>query len=139
MGSRADDKLKEIEQLRASIDGKLGELEKRFPIAALGRKGAAMLAGSGALGTVAAFAWRRMRGKSRSAKRDKGTATAPPVVVNVAPKGTTFVVTVGIAVWAGVRLYEAMARRSDASSDRARRPAVVKPMSESERRSGAGS
>jgi hypothetical protein len=141
MGSRADDKLKEIEQLRASIDGKLGELEKRFPIAALGRKGAAMLAGSGALGTVAAFAWRRMRGKSRSAKRDKGkgAATAPPVVVNVAPKGTTFVVTLGIAVWAGVRLYEAMGRRSDASSDRARRPAVVKPMSESERRSGAGS
>jgi hypothetical protein len=138
MGSRADDKLKEIEQLRVSIDGKLGELEKRFPIAALGRKGVAMLAGSGVVGTVAAFGWRRLRSGKKSSKRGKGASTVPPVIVNVAPKGTTAVVTLGIAVWAGVRLYETFTRLQSARADRFR-PAVVKPMSETERRSGAGS
>lgn len=138
MGSRADDTLKEIEQIRASIDGKLGELEKRFPLAGLGRKGVAMLAGSGVVGTVAAFGWRRLRSGSKSSRRSKGASTAPPVVVNVAPKGTTVVVTLGIAVWAGVRLYETYTRVQSARADRFR-PAVVKPMSEQERRSGAGS
>jgi hypothetical protein len=138
MGSRSDDTLKEIEKLRASLDGKLGELEKRFPIASLGRKGAAMLAGSGVLGTLAAFGWRRLRGRSRSEKRGKGASSVPSVVVNVAPKGTTFAITLGVAVWAGVRLYETYSRLHGAGSD-GFRPAVVKPMSEAERRSSAGS
>lgn len=135
MGSRSDDTLKDIEKLRASLDEKLGELERRFPVAGLGRKGVAMLASSGVAGTVAAFAWRRVR-----SRRSKGKRAAPisqaPVVVNVVPKSTTAVALLAVAVWAGVKVYEAYSRTSAPGAERFR-PAVVKPMSEGERRSGS--
>ena len=136
MGSRSADTLKDIEKLRASLDEKLGELERRFPIAGLGRKGAALVASSGIIGTVAAFGWRRLRGGSKKRKRSAPVAQAP-VVVNVVPKGATAVAALAVAVWAGVKLYEAYSRTSAGKTERPR-PAVVKPMSEGERRSGAG-
>jgi len=136
MGSRSDDTLKDIEKLRASLDEKLGELSKRVPLAGLGRKGVAMLAGSGLAGTVATFAWRRLRSGSR--KKGKGAAPVAqaPVVVNVVPKGATFVAALGVAVWAGVKIYEVYGRMNAGGSERSK-PAVVKPI-EADRRSGAG-
>jgi hypothetical protein len=145
MGSRTTNKLKEIEELRGSLEHKLGEIEHRFPIAGLGRKAAAMLAGTSAGGTAIAFAFRRFRKKRSKAKAPKGApAVAQPVVVNVIPKSATLVAVAGIAVWAGVRLYEAMQKsKSDATDGSVRgssgRPAVVRPMPEGSRQSGAGS
>ena len=135
MGSRSADTLKDIEKLRASLDEKLGELERRIPLAGLGRRGVAMLASSGLVGTVAAVGWRRLRSRS---KGKRAPAAQAPVVVNVVPKGTTFVATLAVAVWAGVKIYETYTRMSGEGSGRFR-PAVVKPMSEGDRRSGAGS
>jgi hypothetical protein len=135
MGSRSDDTLKDIEKLRASLDEKLGELERRIPLAGLGRKGVAMLASSGLVGTVAAFGWRRLRSKSRG-KRSAPAAQAP-VVVNVVPKGTTFVATLAVAAWAGVKIYEVY-ERINADRRERQRPAVVKPIAEGDRRTGAG-
>jgi len=135
MGSRSDDTLKDIEKLRASLDAKLGELEKRVPLAGLGRKGVAMLAGSGVAGTVATFAWRRLRSGSKKSKRAQPAAQAAPVVVNVVPKGATFVATLGVAVWAGVKIFEIYNRMNGNAAERAK-PAVVTPI-ESERRTGS--
>jgi hypothetical protein len=138
MGSRSDDTLKDIEKLRESLDEKLGELEKRIPLAGLGRKGVAMLAGSGLAGTVATFAWRRLRSGSRKQRKGAAVPAAQaPVVVNVVPKGATFVAALGVAVWAGVKIYEVYGRMNAAGAERSR-PAVVKPI-EADRRSGAGS
>ena len=135
MGTRSDDALKDIERIRSSLDEKLGELERRIPLAGLGRRGVAMLASSGLIGTVGALVWRRLR----SGSKRKGAPSAPaPVVVNVVPKGATVVAALGIAVWAGVKIFEIYGRMSDRSDERFR-PAVVKPMSEGDRRSGAGS
>ena len=137
MGSRSADTLKDIDKLRTSLDEKLGELERRIPIAGLGRKGVAMLASSGLAASVAGFAWRRLR--SRRTKRKGGVPVAQvPVVVNVVPKSTTAVAFLAVAVWAGVKVYEAYSRSNAPGAERFR-PAVVKPMSEGERRSGAGS
>jgi hypothetical protein len=138
MGSRSDDTLKEIENLRASLDEKLGELESRFPLAGLGRKGAAMLASSGLVGTVAAFGWRRMRSRSKGGRKRSAPAAQAPVVVNVVPKGATFVATLAVAAWAGLKVYEAYERINADRRERSR-PAVVKPIAEGDRRSGAGS
>jgi hypothetical protein len=141
MGSRTTDKLKEIEELRSSLEHKLGEIEHRFPIAGFGKKAAAVLAGGSAGGTALAFVFRRFR-KKRT-KRSKGGPVVQPVVVNVIPKGATMVAVAGIAVWAGVRMYEAMQRSKAKSADevheRRGKPAVVRPMPESGRQSGAGS
>ena len=135
MGSRSDDALKDIERIRSSLDEKLGELERRIPLAGLGRRGVAMLASSGVIGTVGALVWRRLRSGS---KRKRAPSAPAPVVVNVVPKGATAVAALGIAVWAGVKIYEIYGRMSDQTGERFR-PAVVKPMSEGDRRSGAGS
>ena len=137
MGSRSDDTLKDIEKIRASLDEKLGELEKRIPLAGLGRKGVAMLAGSGFAGTVATFAWRRFRSGSKRKRKAAAPVAQTPVVVNVIPKGATFVAALGVAVWAGVKIYEVYGRMNAAGAERAK-PAVVKPI-EADRRSGAGS
>jgi hypothetical protein len=133
MGSRSDDTLKDIEKLRASLDEKLGELERRIPLAGLGRKGVAVLAGSGAAGSVLAFAWRRLR--SGSKRKAKALPAAPPVVVNVIPKGVTFVAALGVIVWAGAKLYETYERINTTASDRPR-PAVVRPMPDQRSESG---
>ena len=134
MGSRSDDTLKDIEQLRASLDSKLGELEKRIPLAGLGRKGVAMLAGSGAAGTLLTFAWRRLRSSSKKKSKRSEPVAQAPVVVNVVPKGATFVATVGVAVWAGVKIFEIYNRMNGGTEPT--KPAVVTPI-ESERRTGS--
>ncbi|HYZ91104.1 MAG TPA: hypothetical protein VFA34_01775 [Actinomycetota bacterium] len=136
MGPRATDKLKEIEELRSGLGHKLNELEGRFPFATFGRKAAAMLAGGSAGGTALAFALRRMRG-SRRAKSPKQATQQPSVVVNVFPKAASWIAAAGVAAWAGARLYEAITRAR--SSDDGQRPAVVRPMPDAGRRSGAGS
>jgi hypothetical protein len=136
MGSRSDDTLRDIERLRASLDEKLGELEKRIPLAGLGRKGVAMLAGSGAAGTVLTFAWRRLRSGSKKQKKSKGAAAPAqaPVVVNVVPRSATFVATLGVAAWAGVKMFEIYSHMNGKSAERSK-PAVVTPI-EADRRTG---
>lgn len=137
MGSRATNTLKEIEELRSGLGRKLGELEGRFPFATFGRKAAAMLAGGSAGGTALAFALRRMRGGRRRVKAAKQATQQPSVVVNVFPKGASWIAAAGVAAWAGARLYEAI--RSRSSDADGRRPAVVRPIPEAGRRTGAGS
>jgi hypothetical protein len=137
VGPRATDKLNEIEELRAGLGRKLGELEGRFPFATFGRKAAAMLAGGSAGGTAIAFALRRMRG-GRRAKASKQATQQPSVVVNVFPKGASWIAAAGVAAWAGARLYEAISRARSSGADN-QRPAVVTPMPDATRRSGAGS
>lgn len=125
MGSRTNNKLKEIEAIRGRLERKMGALEERFPIAGLGRKGAAVLASSGLLATLVAYLTRR-RGKPRRSK--KAEPPPVPVVVNVVPKGATIVAALGIAVWAGVRLFEAYSLTEGSSKKEGFRPSVVKPM-----------
>jgi hypothetical protein len=138
VGSRATDKLKEIEELRAGLGTKLGELEGRFPFATFGRKAAAVLAGTGAGGTALAFALRRLRGGRRRAKVAKQATQIPAVVVNVFPKAASWIAAAGVAAWAGARLYEVYLRSRSAPGHE-QRPAVVTPMPDAGRRSGAGS
>ena len=138
MGSRADRTLKDIEELRSGLESKLGELERRFPMAGFGRRAAAVLAGGSAGGTALAFAFRRLRGRGR--KKAAAQTVPSSVVVNVFPKGAAWIAGLGVAVWGMSRLYEAY-NRSKAATDSSTslgRPAVVKPMPEG-RQSGAGS
>lgn len=136
MGSRATDKLKEIEELRSGIERKLGEIEQRFPLAGFGRKAAVMLAGGSAGGTALAFVVRRMRGGRRKAKVAKQAAQAPAVTVNVFPKGASWIAALGVAAWAGSRLYEAYTRSRNGESE-AQKPAVVTPIPDAGRRTGS--
>lgn len=136
MGSRATEKLREIEELRSGIEHKLGELEQRFPLAGFGRKAAAMLAGGSAGGTAIAFVVRRLRGGRRRAKVAKQATQAPAVTVNVFPKGASWVAAAGLAAWAGARLYEAYTKSRTRDAD-AHRPAVITPMPEAGRRTGS--
>jgi len=136
VGSRATDKLKEIEELRSGIEHKLGELEQRIPLAGFGRKAVTMLAGGSAGGTVLAFAVRRLRGGRRRAKVAKQAAHSPAVTVNVFPRGASWVAAAGLAAWAGARLYEAYTRSRTPEGD-AQRPVMIKPMPEAGRRTGS--
>jgi hypothetical protein len=141
VGSRADDKLKEIEQIRASLGGKLEEIERRFPLAGMGKKVGAALAGSSVAASALGFGLRRMRGKKRKAKASKRSkdqpAFAPPVVtVNVLPKGAAWVAAAGFAAWAGVKVYESIKRKNGDAPEF--RPAVVKRLPEAEAGRGAG-
>jgi hypothetical protein len=138
MGSRADDKLKEIEELRDGLGRKLEAIEQRFPMAGLGKKVAGLVAGGSVGGSVLAFMFRRARRGRKKAKSAAATSTAPAVTVNVIPKGAAWIAAAGVAAWAGARLYESIKRsRGDAAGD-GFRPAVVKPMPESGRQSGLG-
>lgn len=142
MGSRTADKLKEIEELRGSLAVKLGEIERRVPLAGFGKKIAMVLGGSSAASGMLAFAFRRFRGggKKKKAKRGKGEApvvqpTSVTVNASVLPKGAAYLAAAGFAAWAGLKVYDAVKKRNgDASSGF--RPSVVTPMPESERRSG---
>lgn len=137
MGSRATDKLKEIEALRAGLESKLGEIERRFPLAGFGRKAAAMVAGGSAGGTAVAFALRRIRGK-RKGRKQQVSAQPASVTVNVFPKGAAWIAAAGVAAWAASRVYEAYARSKSSESGDAFRPAVVKTIPEAGRQTGAG-
>jgi len=134
VGSRADDKLKEIDELRDGLSTKLGELEGRFPLAGIGKKVALGLVGSSVSAPALAWGMRRLRGggKKKAAKE----ATVQPVTVNVFPKSLTFVAVVGIAAWAGTKVYETYLKTKQ-PEDASFKPAVVTPM-ELERHSGAG-
>lgn len=139
MGSRADDKLREIEQLRASLGSKLEEIENRLPLAGMGKKVAAAIAGSSVAGSALAFGFKRLRrGKRKTAKRDKHRAVTMPsaVTVNVFPKGAAWLAAAGLAGWAGIKVYEALKRPSNGAEDGSFRPAVVTPMPETGRGSG---
>jgi hypothetical protein len=129
VGSRADDKLKEIEQLRASLGSKLEEIENRFPVAGMGKKVAAALAGSSVAGSVLAFGFRRVRGggkAKRTKRRGKHEAPVAPVVtVNVFPKGAAWLAAAGLAGWAGVKVYDALKRNRDGEGGGSFRPSVV--------------
>jgi hypothetical protein len=95
-----------------------------------------MLAGGSAGGTALAFMLRRLRSGRR---RSKTKETAPaPVVVNVIPKGASWIAAIGVAAWAGARMYDVYTRSRSSGADDSR-PAVVKPMPDAGRRSGAGS
>lgn len=132
MGSRATEKLKEIEELRAGLEHKLGALEERFPLAGFGRKAAALVAGGSAGGTALAVVLRRFRGGKKKKKRKGGdTPAVAPVTVNVFPKGASWIAAAGIAVWAGAKLFEAYKGRAESAEGG--RPAVVTPIPDSRR------
>lgn len=137
MGSRATDKLKEIEALRSGIERKLGELEQRVPLAGFGRKAAAMLAGGSAAGTALTFVLGRLRGGRRRAKASKQAAQTPSVTVNVFPKGASWIAALGIAAWAGARVFDAYTRSREHGSGSAK-PTVVRTMPETGRQTTAG-
>ena len=135
MGSRTDDKLKEIDELRDGLSKKLGELEQRIPLAGFGKKAALAIVGSSATAPVLAWGMRRLRGGGKKKKAAKQATTVQPVTVNVFPKSLTLVAVVGIAAWAGTRVYETFLKTKQSSDDAASRPAVVREM---QRHSGAG-
>jgi hypothetical protein len=135
VGSRTDDKLKEIDELRDGLSQKLTEFEQRFPLAGFGKKAALALVGSSVSAPALAWGMRRLRGGGRK-KRKAAGAVAQPVTVNVFPKSLTLVAVVGIAAWAGTRVYETYLK-TKRSSDGSFRPAVVTPMPEAGRSSGA--
>lgn len=127
MGSGTAETLSEIRRIRERLDHNVTELERRLPpVAQLGRKALAIALGGGAGGTALWFAARRLR-----PKRKKEEAPAP-VVVNVFPKGAVAVGLGAVAVWAGVRLYEAKLKAEGRAGERPR-PAVVTPMPEAGR------
>jgi hypothetical protein len=135
VGSRSDDKLKEIEELRASLGSKLAEIEERFPLAGMGKKIGLTLAGSSVASSALAFGFRRMRSKGKgkkSAKRSKALPAMQPasVTVNVLPKGAAWLAAAGFAGWAGVKVYEAL-KRGRNGDDQEFRPSVVKPLPDS--------
>jgi hypothetical protein len=136
VGSRADDKLKEIEQVRASLGAKLEEIEKRFPIAGMGKKVGVALAGSSVASTALAFGVKRLRG-GRKAKKASKKAPAPAyapanVTVNVLPKGAAWLAAAGFAAWAGLKAYEAVTKRKNGAEAEAFRPAVVSRLPDAE-------
>lgn len=99
----------EIGAIRADLDAKLTELERRLPpIVAAGKKIAIALAG-GTGGTLLLLVLRKARGFSR-ARRERRPAAAPGVSVQVLPPGTIPAAIGVAAIWAGVRLYEARLR-----------------------------
>jgi hypothetical protein len=124
MGSRTDDKLK----------------ESRFPLAGVGKKVALGLVGSSVSAPVLAFGLRRLRGggkkKSKKKDKDQDLPVVQPVVVSAFPKSVTFVAVVGIAAWAGTKVFDTY-MRTKAKDDASFRPSVV-PMPEAGRQSGAG-
>ena len=137
MGSRTADKLKEIEELRASLGGKLEEIERRLPLAGFGKKAAAALAGSSVAGSALAFGFRRIRGgRKRKRAKDPAAPAFAPVTVNVFPKGAAWLAAAGLAAWAGIKVYEVMQRSKDGATPS--RPAVVTPMPDSGRQTHAG-
>lgn len=143
MGSRTADKLKEIEELRGSLAAKLNEIERRVPLAGFGKKIAMIAGGSSAASGVFAFAFKRFRcgRKKKKAKRAKGEQpavvqpTSVTVNASVLPKGAAYLAAAGFAVFAGLKVYDAVKKGRNGESSSGFRAAVV-PMPESERRSG---
>lgn len=143
MGSRTADKLKEIEELRGSLQSKLNEIERRLPLAGFGKKIAAGLAGSSVLAPVLGFGFRRLRGgrkkKKKSKRGERGeqplVVTSPPVTINVIPKGAAYLAAAGLVSWAGFKVYDAFRRSNNGGDSESFKPAVV-PMPEPGRQTG---
>ncbi len=133
MGSRTDDKLKEIDELRAGLSSKLGALEERFPLAGFGKKAALAIVGSSVSAPALAWGMRRLRGGGR--KKRAAEAVGQPVTVNVFPKSLTFVAVVGIAAWAGTKVYDTYLK-TKASQDESFKPAVVRDLAPPEHGGG---
>lgn len=135
MGKRATGTLREIEEIRSKLGRNLDELDARYPVGGVGRKVGAVggvLVSSGLLGSLWAFVvgkfFRRSEDTGKKTKR-RAEPEPQPVVVTVAPRGAAAVAVLGIAVWAGVRLYETYTRTQ--GDERGFRPSVVKmPTSE---------
>jgi hypothetical protein len=145
VGSRTADKLKEIEEVRGSLAAKLGEIERRVPLAGFGKKIALVVGGSSAASGVLAFAFRRFRGgrkAKKKAKRGKGEQqaivqpTAVTVNTSVLPKGAAYLAAAGFAAWAGLKVYDSLKKSRNGESSPSFRPAVVTPMPESGRQAG---
>ncbi len=145
MGSRTADKLKEIEEVRGALAAKLSEIERRVPLAGFGKKIAMVVGGSSAASGVLAFALRRFRGGRKAKKKaKKGKAeqpmmmqpTAVTVNASVLPKGAAYIAAAGFAVWAGLKVYDALQKKKNGESS-GFRPAVVTPMPESGRQAGS--
>jgi hypothetical protein len=134
VGSRTDDKLKEIDELRDGLSKKLTELEERFPLAGFGKKAALALVGSTVSAPALAWGMRRLRGGGRKKKR-AAEAVAQPVTVNVFPKSLTLVAVVGVAAWAGTKVYESYLKTKQ-SQDASFKPAVVRDLATPERGGG---
>ena len=106
MGSKTADTLKDIETLRARLDGTLSELEKRLPPAAAMAKRAAAIAAGGVGSTVVLFIVRRLRKRGSKAEPE----SQKPYSVTV-KSGISVPAALGVAaVWAGVRIFEARQR-----------------------------
>ena len=136
MGSRADQKLKEIDELRDGLSAKFAELERRFPIAGIGKKVALGLVGSSLSTPLLAFAFRRARGGGKKKKAKE--QPVQPVVVSAFPKSLTVVAVFGIAAWAGTKVFETYIKTKNGSGESFRPAAVVTPIAEPGRHSGAG-
>ena len=74
MGSRADDKLKEIDELRDGLSKKLDELEQKFPLGGFGKKAALAIVGSSVSAPALAWGMRRLRGGGTVQAVAKGAA-----------------------------------------------------------------
>ena len=142
MGASAADKLKEIEQVRAQLQAKLDEIERRFPLAGMSKKIAAGIAGTSVAAPAFAFFLRRRGGKKdkAKAKRSKGEAVAPQVIspnvnISVLPKGAAYIAAAGLAGFVGLKIYEKLQQRNG-SSTAGFKPQVVHPRPEAGRSSG---
>jgi hypothetical protein len=139
LGSRATDKLKEIEEVRASLGRKLQLIEDRVPLAGYGKKAAAALAGSSVAASALTFLVKRRFSSGRKKKKAKVSARdvplMQPVTVNVLPKGAAWIAAAGLAAFAGMKVYETLQRSKSGEERQTSRPAVVTKMPQS----GAGS
>jgi len=118
VGSRTDDTLSEVDQIRGDLEAKLTELGTRLP--PMARWGKRAVTGVG--GGVVLFVLTRMRVKM---KQNAGARKAPaaggaPITVR---GGISTPAALGVAaVWAGVRIFEATQR----AQGQARGPAIVR-------------
>lgn len=113
MGTRSSETLKEIDQIRASLGSSLDELSDRIPaVAKLGRKAATVALGAGGTGLTIAIAKKIFGGKAKKAKKaEQQQSGRSNVVVKAYPPAAVPIAMLGLAVWAGVRLYEARQRK----------------------------
>jgi branched-subunit amino acid ABC-type transport system permease component len=139
VGSRTADKLKEIEDLRASLGSKLEEIERRVPLAGFGKKAVAAIAGTTVAAPALAFLLRRARpGRARRTRKAKKSEGAMPasVTVNVFPKGAAWLAAAGLAGWAGMKIYETLQRSRNGDERGSFKPSVVTPIPEPGRQMG---
>lgn len=110
MGTRSSEILKEIEQTRQSLGKSLEELSSHMPaVAGLGKKAAGVALGGGG-GGIALMLLNKARKRKKKAKHPEPVRESK-VVVKAYPPAAVPIAMLGLAVWAGVRLYEARQRK----------------------------